>query len=924
MGFFVLLFTVAVSWSLVLVVFGYLFSRSSSLQSNKHIVEQYIPILYQAPDYIPGTIRAVISALGSLLQPQLNLLHSNLHDVRNHLKYNVIHTKYNSWVPSGILKIPSFTRACIVWKQVSNPNFNSDGLNTYSNQNYFILPHLSTYMGITYGICVFIKDYPFLWLHKQSSKHLAYFIQIFYVIGFFVIGLLSIYCFYYMLCCALRFIWVLISNSSNLVAINQDSINAHPFFDTTIQPANILLRSNISGFFLQYLQRIMKKYFTYSTFPLEPLYTTRLWAAASSGSTQNQGIISSALIPGITSPLSFLPYILISFTIGGLIHEIGHAIAASTSGIKIKRFGFIFFIAFPAAYVELDQKKLLSVTYFQRFKILFAGIWHNFVLAILLLCGLFSLSIVISPLYSNGDSKIDSGVVVLDVNCNSTFYNLIKRRDLVVGINDYKIKSTVDSWENSLKEAMNDNDVGYCISKDKYSFNSKSDIKYTDYQESLECCKFYDNLKNDNYEINDYKNLVNTWKKWETFFDYTRFLNTIRDNKLLDSSFTNKQCFVSKSYGNMKIPQFSDDGSKNNNNHVLENLDMYACVPYLDIGKLSFCNAKATNECKELGSNYECMSAPLPTEVNNIKPMKLVTLSVIVEKSSIRQRINNEFSKILSYKEGNYFKDDENFLLNTNIESGDSVSDQQTVIRVGFIGDPSDIWANIRIGTLVPRFYFKYFNMLPLRLPYLLERFLVILLNVNLSLAFFNFLPLPTLDGREMVRCALEFIITVFLIKRRRLYNKFNKQLHDQVNYKNKIKQDISIVSSGIPQISVTEQSHRRRGDSANTTTINLLNEDQLSTNAPVKSPYSYRSHYTFNKDENGLIDFLKEWIKAIKLANEMPILSLDNNNSTTEAKQWKFDSIQVIQNAEHLEKIACFFLTAIVGISALLSLLYM
>ena len=108
------------------------------------------------------------------------------------------------------------------------------------------------------------------------------------------------------------------------------------------------------------------------------------------------------LIPYLPSlfKVNFLPpfyftYWIIAIAVIAIFHEFAHGIIAKRYGVKVKTTGFGFLGPFLAAFVEPDEKEMVKKTKFQQISILSAGVFTNFLLAIiffLLLGGFFILA----------------------------------------------------------------------------------------------------------------------------------------------------------------------------------------------------------------------------------------------------------------------------------------------------------------------------------------------------------------------------------------------------------------------------------------------------------------------------------------------------------------------------------------------------
>jgi len=68
-------------------------------------------------------------------------------------------------------------------------------------------------------------------------------------------------------------------------------------------------------------------------------------------------------------------------------------------------------------------------------------------------------------------------------------------------------------------------------------------------------------------------------------------------------------------------------------------------------------------------------------------------------------------------------------------------------------GSRREVWQEVQVGNWLPRIW-----ILPLWLPSLLDIFWQYLTMATFSLYFFNLLPLPHLDGKELLLTILDFL----------------------------------------------------------------------------------------------------------------------------------------------------------------------
>ncbi|KAI8921142.1 peptidase family M50-domain-containing protein [Powellomyces hirtus] len=74
---------------------------------------------------------------------------------------------------------------------------------------------------------------------------------------------------------------------------------------------------------------------------------------------------------------------------------------------------------------------------------------------------------------------------------------------------------------------------------------------------------------------------------------------------------------------------------------------------------------------------------------------------------------------------------------------------------ITFLGDPREVWEGVQVGSLLPRFI-----LLPLALPYMLERFLQFTISLTFALAVFNMVPAFHLDGHHALLAITDWVAT--------------------------------------------------------------------------------------------------------------------------------------------------------------------
>ncbi|XP_035767230.1 membrane-bound transcription factor site-2 protease [Neolamprologus brichardi] len=117
------------------------------------------------------------------------------------------------------------------------------------------------------------------------------------------------------------------------------------------------------------------------------------------------------VVPGVNLPTSQLAYFFIALLLSGVIHELGHAVAALREQVRVNGFGMFVFVVYPGAFVDLFTTHLNLISPAQQLRIFCAGVWHNFVLCLAALAFLFLLPLLLFPMYATGAGALVTEVV---------------------------------------------------------------------------------------------------------------------------------------------------------------------------------------------------------------------------------------------------------------------------------------------------------------------------------------------------------------------------------------------------------------------------------------------------------------------------------------------------------------------------------
>uniref|UniRef100_A0A671XL38 Membrane-bound transcription factor site-2 protease n=1 Tax=Sparus aurata TaxID=8175 RepID=A0A671XL38_SPAAU len=165
------------------------------------------------------------------------------------------------------------------------------------------------------------------------------------------------------------------------------------------------------------------------------------------------------VVPGVNLPTSQLVYFFSALLLSGVIHELGHAVAALREQVRVNGFGMFVFVVYPGAFVDLFTTHLNLISPTQQLRIFCAGVWHNFVLCVAALAFLFLLPILLFPVYYTG-----AGALVTEVVQGSAADGQrgLSVGDIVTGLEDCPVRG-VEDWSSCLSHLSHTPQTGYCV-----------------------------------------------------------------------------------------------------------------------------------------------------------------------------------------------------------------------------------------------------------------------------------------------------------------------------------------------------------------------------------------------------------------------------------------------------------------------------
>ncbi|KAE8622528.1 hypothetical protein XENTR_v10005273 [Xenopus tropicalis] len=204
---------------------------------------------------------------------------------------------------------------------------------------------------------------------------------------------------------------------------------------------------------------------------------------AESPASQNDRMLQ-VVVPGVNLPISQLSYFFSAILISGVLHEVGHGVAAVRESVRFNGFGMFIFIVYPGAFVDLFTTHLQLVSPVQQLRIFCAGVWHNFVLGILGILILVPLPALLFPFYYTGVGALVTEVVE---DSPASGPRGLFVQDLITHVQDCQVTG-VDDWHTCLTEISQMPQIGYCINTATLQQLQFPSRVYRRLDGSIECC----------------------------------------------------------------------------------------------------------------------------------------------------------------------------------------------------------------------------------------------------------------------------------------------------------------------------------------------------------------------------------------------------------------------------------------------------
>ncbi|KAF4518361.1 hypothetical protein B566_EDAN007088 [Ephemera danica] len=141
----------------------------------------------------------------------------------------------------------------------------------------------------------------------------------------------------------------------------------------------------------------------------------------------------------------------------GVLHEMGHALAAAREGVPVLACGAQLLLVLPVASVDLSTQRLAALPAWRRLRVLCAGVWHNVVIALVAVTLLHALAY--TPAYSRGRGV---SVARVDPNSGAAGPAGLRYGDHVTGVNGCLV-SDGNGWRRCVSLAAHLPQSTYCV-----------------------------------------------------------------------------------------------------------------------------------------------------------------------------------------------------------------------------------------------------------------------------------------------------------------------------------------------------------------------------------------------------------------------------------------------------------------------------
>lgn len=186
-----------------------------------------------------------------------------------------------------------------------------------------------------------------------------------------------------------------------------------------------------------------------------PFLVLRGWAAGGAAEASTRQIVSP-VVPGVNIPLSSVFYLAAAVFVAGLVHELGHALAAVANGVDVHGAGLFVYGIFPGFFVDIDEH-VCRVPHRAALSVFAGGVWHNLILCAVCVLLLTCPRPILFPLFS-----VPLRGVVTAVPQGSALAGHLRPGALIYAVNTCPVGSAAE-WTACITELVrNPPPAGYC------------------------------------------------------------------------------------------------------------------------------------------------------------------------------------------------------------------------------------------------------------------------------------------------------------------------------------------------------------------------------------------------------------------------------------------------------------------------------
>jgi S2P endopeptidase len=194
------------------------------------------------------------------------------------------------------------------------------------------------------------------------------------------------------------------------------------------------------------------------------------------GSAQ-QPPVMTPMLPFVNIPGSEVLHYFLALAIATGLHELGHALAASSHSCGVEGVGVALITVFPAAFVDLRAQDLEWAPVWVRLKVHCAGAFHNLVLVLAALGLMMILPLLLFPFFTTGN-----GLYVMNSRIPG-----VHAGDVITGLNGCRVGS-YDEWEACRAALVHGSHQAFCASSQMLAEGSNDhECCEHGYSGSLQC-----------------------------------------------------------------------------------------------------------------------------------------------------------------------------------------------------------------------------------------------------------------------------------------------------------------------------------------------------------------------------------------------------------------------------------------------------